>query len=66
MADEVAPLDADPPYITGPIELLGTGMPDGVGDPGVRTFAAYHVQLPDNLRALLGIESAASCTARSA
>lgn len=61
---QLAPLEVGPPYITGPIEVLGTGMPEDVETPGVRTFAAYHVQLPDNVTTLLVIESAASCTDR--
>jgi len=61
---QLAPLEAGPPYISGPIEVLGTGMPEDVETPGVRTFAAYHVQLPDNLTVLLVIDSAASCTDR--
>lgn len=57
-------LEAGPPYITGPIEVLGTGMPEDIETPGVRTFAAYHVQLPNNLAVLLVIDSAVSCTDR--
>lgn len=62
---QLAPLEAGPPYLTGPIEVLGTGMPEDIETPGLRTFAAYHMQMPDNLTALLVIESAASCTDRT-
>jgi hypothetical protein len=61
---QLAPLAADPPYIAGPIEVLGTGMPEDVESPGVRTFAAYHVQLPEGITALIAMESAASCADR--
>ena len=61
---QLEPMTADPPYISGPIEVLGTGMPRNV-DPGVRTFAAYHVQLPDHVEALVALESAASCADRA-
>ena len=60
---QLAPLDADPPSITGPIEVLGTGMPDDLAS-AVRTFAAYRVQLPENVEALIVLESAASCADR--
>lgn len=60
---QLEPINADPPYISGPIEVLGTGMPRNV-DPGVRTFAAYHVQLPDHVEALVALDSAASCADR--
>jgi hypothetical protein len=60
---QLEPMNADAPYITGPIEVLGTGMPRNV-DPGVRTFAAYHVQLPDHFEVLVALESAASCADR--
>jgi hypothetical protein len=60
---QLEPMNADPPYITGPIEVLGTGMPSNV-DPAVRTFAAYHVQLPADLEALVLLVSAASCADR--
>jgi hypothetical protein len=61
---QLAPLEAGPPYITGPIEVLGTGMPEDVATSAVRTFAAYHVQLPDGLEALIVLENAASCADR--
>lgn len=61
---QLAPLEAAPPYITGPIEILGTGMPGDVASSGVRTFAAYHVELPDRLEALIVLESAVSCADR--
>jgi hypothetical protein len=61
---QLAPINADPPYIEGPIEVLGTGMPRDVADPGLRTFAAFHVQLPADLEALVVLVSAASCADR--
>lgn len=47
--------------IAGPIEVLGTGMPGNVADPGVRTFAAYHVALPEEVAPWVLLANTASC-----
>jgi len=61
---QLVPLDAERPSIAGPIELLGTGMPSRGSDPGVRTIAAYNVQLADGVDAFVELVNAASCTDR--
>lgn len=48
-------------HIEGPIEVLGTGMPRDVADSSVRTFAAYHVQLPENFEPWVLLANTASC-----
>lgn len=57
---QLEPRSVDCP-IAGPIEVLGTGMPRDVADPGVRTFAAYHVQLPENFTPWVLLANTASC-----
>jgi hypothetical protein len=60
----LTPLRVEPPYIAGPIEVLGTGKPSTVPDSGPRTLAAYRVQLRDDLDPMLALVNARSCADR--
>jgi hypothetical protein len=57
----LAPLRFDPPYVVGPIEVLGTGKPSSVPDSGPRTLAAYRVQLFDDLAPRIVVKSTGAC-----
>jgi hypothetical protein len=61
---ELAPLADESPRVAGPIEILGTGVTGSAADPGIRTVAAYRVQLPDDTAAYIAMISAASCVDR--
>jgi hypothetical protein len=60
----LAPLDDAAALVDGPIEVLGTGMPDDAPVPALRTVAAYHVRLASDVSPFIGMLSAASCRDR--
>lgn len=62
---QLAPVGTPDVRITGPIEILGTGVPDTQMSFG-RTVAAYHVQLPDGAAPWVRLYIAASCTPEAA
>jgi hypothetical protein len=61
--DAVAQLEPvqHPPWVTGQIELLGTGMPIDTESATERTVAAYRVHVSDDLAHAVSLVSGASC-----
>lgn len=62
---QLAPVGTPDLRITGPLEILGPGVPD-TQIPYVRTVAAYHVELPDGAAPWVRLYVAASCTPETA
>lgn len=58
---QLEPAGLGPPWVTGQIELLDTGMPIDVETSTERTVAAYRVHVADDLAHAVSLVSGASC-----